>query len=93
MENFNTGKMVGALLVGATIGAVAGVLFAPDKGSATRNLLASGAKDIAGDLKNMMRDELNSLRVKMEELEGRMVTKATSLTNNIGQKADSIKNG
>jgi gas vesicle protein len=53
MENSNnTGKMLGALLVGAVIGGVIGVLFAPDKGSETRKRLLTKGEDLSDTLKN-----------------------------------------
>ncbi len=52
MENSNnTGKMIGALLVGAAIGGVLGILFAPDKGSVTRKKIAGQTTDLAESLK------------------------------------------
>ncbi|MBP7809215.1 MAG: YtxH domain-containing protein [Bacteroidia bacterium] len=52
MENSNnTGKMIGALLVGAAIGGVLGILFAPDKGSETRKKIAGQTNDLAESLK------------------------------------------
>ncbi|PBQ32995.1 hypothetical protein CNR22_14825 [Sphingobacteriaceae bacterium] len=48
----NTGTILGALLIGAALGAVAGILLAPDKGSETRKKLMEGSKDLAGNLKN-----------------------------------------
>ena len=54
MENSssNTGKIVGALLVGSVIGGVIGVLFAPDKGSETRKRLMTKGGDLTDSLKN-----------------------------------------
>ena len=55
MENSNnTGKMIGAVLVGAAIGGALGILFAPAKGSKTRKkILAKG-----GDLKDLIHDKI-----------------------------------
>lgn len=52
MENSNdSGKMIGALLIGVTIGGVLGVLFAPDKGSVTRKKILGKTEDFTDALK------------------------------------------
>ena len=52
MENTksNTTTIVSVALAGAAVGALLGILFAPDKGSATRQKLSGGAKKLAEDL-------------------------------------------
>ena len=66
MENTNnTGKIIGAVLVGAAIGGILGILFAPDKGSETRKkILAKGE-----DFKDLIQDKITGIisQIKPEE--------------------------
>ncbi len=59
MENSNnTGKIVGAMLLGAAIGVGLGLLFAPQKGSETRQKLAEEGGKLSEDLKQKLSDLL-----------------------------------
>ena len=46
----NSGKIIGALLLGAAAGAVLGLLFAPEKGSELRSKIRKNLDDLADDL-------------------------------------------
>jgi gas vesicle protein len=62
----NTGKIVGALLLGAvvggTIGAALGVLFAPEKGSDMRKKLLTAREDFTGSVKDRFNDFVEEVK-------------------------------
>ena len=93
MDNLNgTGKLIGALVVGALAGAALGILFAPDKGRKTRSNIIDGAKDLAGDIKKKMTDEAAALRKKADELERMAKEKVEEVFDNVKHKAeDAVK--
>lgn len=67
MENFNsTGKVLGALILGAAIGGTLGILFAPDKGCETRRKLAGKTEDLAESLKHKFNDLIEQAKQEME---------------------------
>lgn len=91
----NNGKIIGALLVGAAAGAVLGVLFAPEKGTDTRQKISEGAGGIAEDLKTRISagkgliDELISRVVSTGE---EYVDKMKNETRYAGSKGREVVN-
>ena len=93
MEDMNgTGKVIGALLLGALTGAAIGLLFAPDKGDKTRSNIVDGAKDLAGEFNQKLKSEAEALRKKAEELEHLAKEKAEGVFKNIKHKAEEATN-
>jgi gas vesicle protein len=63
----NSGNSVEALLLGAVIGVGIGILFAPDKGSKTRQKIKEGYDDAKEDLKHKLEDVTHQLTNKFAE--------------------------
>ncbi|HKO75833.1 MAG TPA: YtxH domain-containing protein [Flavobacterium sp.] len=67
----NTGNTIVAILVGAAIGAGIGILFAPDKGSKTREKLKDGFDDAKHNLQDKFHDVSEKLVGKAKDLIGK----------------------
>lgn len=71
------GKVLLGTLAGVAIGAVVGILLAPDKGSETRRKIAQkgseytgGIKDTIGGLKDKYNDVVDGVTSKLESFAG-----------------------
>ena len=62
----NTGKVVIGVIAGVAVGAILGVLFAPDKGSETRKKIAKKSSDTVEGLKEQLDELLCSFNEKFE---------------------------
>jgi len=63
-----SGKVLLGLLVGVAAGAALGILFAPEKGSATRKKITKKSEDYANALKEQLKEFLDNIAEKFEEV-------------------------
>ncbi|MBI1191642.1 MAG: YtxH domain-containing protein [Bacteroidetes bacterium] len=92
MENSkHTAQIIGAALVGVAVGAVVGMLFAPEKGKKTRKRLMKGAEDAAENLTSTVKDQINALRHEAEQLEKAAKSKVNEYTQAAKQKVDNLQ--
>lgn len=64
----NSGKLVVGVLAGAAVGALIGMLLAPEKGSDTRDRLAQMGDDYAGDITDKIRELRDSINARIDAL-------------------------
>ena len=58
----SSSKILVGFLAGAAVGALAGILFAPDKGSNTRKKISSKTGDITDSVKNSFNDFIDGVK-------------------------------
>mgnify|MGYP003606477257 CR=1 FL=1 len=63
----STTKIVLAVLGGVAVGALAGILLAPDKGTKTRKRILQKGNDYSNDLKNKFKDLYNNATNKYDD--------------------------
>ncbi|QBQ42719.1 YtxH domain-containing protein [Sphingobacterium psychroaquaticum] len=62
------GKIVTALLAGVAVGAVLGLLFAPEKGSETRDKINDSLADLGDAIKERAEEQLDQINELKERL-------------------------
>ena len=83
-------KVLLGFLAGAAAGALAGILLAPDKGSATRKKIACKAGDITDSVKNSfnefidgVKDAYSNVKEETEEMKEQALAKMNSTKKEI----------
>jgi len=83
----SNGKLVTGILVGAAAGAILGILFAPDKGSSTRQKISKKTGDFTDSLKDKYSDFVDSVASKFRSAKNN----AEDLAEKGKEKAQDIK--
>ncbi len=86
----NAANTLIALVSGAAIGAIVGILFAPDKGEKTRGKIKDGYKDAKNDLKSKydgltteMKKKLTDAKIDLEETYENMLSNMSHKTEDV----------
>jgi gas vesicle protein len=75
-------KLVTGIFIGAAAGLIAGILFAPDKGTETRKKISDKAGDFTDELKEGFDDFVDSISSKF----GKVKQKALSVEAEAGSE-------
>ncbi len=86
----NTGQTLLALLTGAAIGAGIGILYAPDKGSTTRDKLSKEAKKAQKKLSKQIKETSHTLGEKAQLARMSFEEKLNETLSSASYKADDI---
>lgn len=90
----STKTMLG-FLAGAAVGALAGILFAPDKGSNTRKKIANKTGDLTDSVKSSFNDFIDGVKDTYAGVKGdaeELGEKAKAKLNTLKNEANSLKN-
>jgi gas vesicle protein len=86
-----SGNSLLALLTGALIGAGIGILYAPDKGTKTREKIKDGFQDAKDDLKNKLNNSKDNLEDSFEDMVSNVSHKTEDLILFLEQKLAELK--
>ena len=83
----DTGKILGALVLGAAAGAALGLILAPEKGSKMRQKIA----DTTSDLINQLTDKIKEGKSALSDLQNKAESKVEDLKEKTFKKAEELK--
>jgi gas vesicle protein len=79
----STGKVVMGVLAGMAVGALLGVLFAPDKGSETRKKMTEKGGDLIGGVNDKLNKLINELNQKIDAAKAKANDTDTNETDSV----------
>jgi len=83
-------KVVVALLAGLAAGAALGLLFAPEKGSDTRDKLGQSLKDFGDSIKDKAADEINNLSSLKDKVVNSIKSKLRDVEDEYSTEVENI---
>ena len=86
----NKGNVLVALIAGAAVGGVIGILFAPDKGSKTREKLRDGYEDAKKDLKHKYENVSEELKNKFSNTKNDIQGNYDDMVSNMSHKTEDV---
>ena len=86
-----TSNVVLGVVTGAAIGACIGVLFAPDKGSNTRDKIYKKGGDLMGEAKGKVQNLKHQVTGMVDKVADKIHSHASQVTNEIKSAADNSR--
>jgi len=90
MSSNDSGKTVLALLAGAAIGAGLGILFAPEKGSKTREKIKEGFDEKKNEFKDKFDEYSETIKSKFSKSKADLESSFDDLVANVDDKAEDV---
>ncbi len=92
----NSGKVLLGVLAGVAVGAMAGILLAPDKGSVTRKKILRKSDEYADALRDKFNEYMDTISEKLETIEGEeyaasLNEKFEEFLESISEKYEAVK--
>jgi gas vesicle protein len=85
-----SGNSLLALLTGALIGAGIGILYAPDKGTKTREKIKDGFQDAKDDLKQKLDEVSEQLKSKLTHSKDNLEDSFEDMVSNVSHKTEDL---
>ena len=83
-------KVLVALLAGIAAGAALGLLFAPEKGSETRDKLGQSLKDFGDSIKDRAADEINNLNALKDKVVDSIKSKLRDVEDEYSSEVENV---